>query len=103
MISVKVSKSGFTICGHANYAERGRDIVCASVSTLGLVFAKAISKIPDTIITQHEGYLSVEVTFPHVEEEKLNILLNTFKEGIGLIINDYPEYVEWSKGVETNG
>ena len=32
MIKVKVEKDKITITGHANYAEYGSDIVCASVS-----------------------------------------------------------------------
>lgn len=34
MIAVSVRKDGITVSGHANYAEAGKDIVCAAVSAL---------------------------------------------------------------------
>ena len=34
MITIQMHKNGFDIEGHANYAEHGKDVVCASVSTI---------------------------------------------------------------------
>lgn len=34
MITIKLTKDSISISGHANYAEPGNDIVCASVSTI---------------------------------------------------------------------
>lgn len=34
MIQVRFEKNRLTVCGHAGYAARGEDIVCAAVSAL---------------------------------------------------------------------
>lgn len=34
MIKIDMKKNGFIITGHADYEENGKDIVCASVSTI---------------------------------------------------------------------
>lgn len=34
MIKITLTEKSITITGHANFAEHGKDIVCASVSTI---------------------------------------------------------------------
>ena len=42
MIVVNVQKDRITVSGHAEYAEHGRDIVCAAISTLSQVFVASV-------------------------------------------------------------
>ncbi|MDE6477450.1 MAG: ribosomal-processing cysteine protease Prp [Mycoplasmoidaceae bacterium] len=34
MIEVKIKENSITVSGHANYAQKGNDIVCAAISTI---------------------------------------------------------------------
>ena len=45
MIKVKVEKDNISIIGHANYDEYGKDIVCASVSSVVMTSVEGIAKI----------------------------------------------------------
>lgn len=44
MIKVKVEKDSISIIGHANYSDFGKDIVCASVSSIVITSIEAIAK-----------------------------------------------------------
>ena len=44
MIKVKVKKDSISITGHANYSDYGKDIVCASVSSIVITSVEAIAK-----------------------------------------------------------
>ena len=43
MIKIKVAKNYISILGHANYDDYGKDIVCASVSSITLCSVEAIA------------------------------------------------------------
>ena len=50
MIKVKVAKSNISILGHANFADYGKDIVCASVSSIVMTSVESIASIDDKAI-----------------------------------------------------
>ena len=73
MINVKVSRSedgsitGFTVKGHAGYAEEGSDIICAAVSALCYTAAGYFrSGTPDGIFKtefeEDDGYMKLVIT-----------------------------------------
>ncbi len=53
--------SGYRISGHADYSERGSDIVCAAVSSAAYLCANLItdSYLIEAEIALHDGYLKV--------------------------------------------
>ena len=60
----KSSFNGFEISGHSGYAERGQDIVCASVSALTLHTARILSEECEAVETLYQddnGELTVEL------------------------------------------
>ena len=60
MIKVVIKEDVITISGHANYAEYGKDIVCAAVSA--------------TVITTVNGILSIDKdAIDVIEDKKLEI------------------------------
>ncbi len=76
MINVTVTKQvevikGITIEGHSNYASKGKDIVCAGVSAIGVGTVNAIYEItkkqPSTIV--EDGYM--EIKFPADQTSQL--------------------------------
>lgn len=64
MITVKVSSDKISLLGHANYADFGKDIVCAAVSSI--------------VITSVEG-ISL------FDQEALNVIINEDKTIIDII------------------
>ncbi|MDD3503886.1 MAG: ribosomal-processing cysteine protease Prp [Eubacteriales bacterium] len=47
MIEISIRKDGITVSGHANYAPRGQDIVCAAVSTLAIALINSIKDLTE--------------------------------------------------------
>ena len=80
--------------GHANYAEYGRDIVCASVSVLFQALANAIEQTGDGVAVR---------TFPgdsHIiwtgrQSDKARIITDAFVDGLRIVAATYPEHVEF--------
>ena len=75
MIVVNVRKDGITIEGHANYAEYGKDIVCAGMTAIMRTFVKSIE----------------DLTEDKIESKTL---VDSFFVGVCMIANEYPEYVK---------
>lgn len=84
----------FIIKGHAGYAPKGSDIVCASVSTLAqyLEFYSAYRKHNNhDKIEKIEG--NMVITFTDLQEEELppiNAAIDFFKE----LSKEYPKYIK---------
>ena len=87
---------GFTVTGHANYAEHGADIVCSAISAIVQTTEMALhrhSNIYSTFGIEsiiEEGHISV-----HIKESNVytNILVDAMINGIRAIIAKYPQYV----------
>ena len=101
MVIVKIERNdnnevqGFQIKGHANYAERGKDIICASISaiaqaaTLGLL---EVAKINPTI-QKSDGLLNVNIT-EYYERLDIRAILDTMVAGIRNIAEQYPKNIK---------
>ncbi|MFA5526779.1 MAG: ribosomal-processing cysteine protease Prp, partial [Acholeplasmataceae bacterium] len=79
MINVVIKKidghiQKMTVSGHAQYKQKGQDIVCAAVSSATLVTANAIEHLGlnQTIdLTVDEGYFNLKVKSYHETVSKL--------------------------------
>lgn len=95
MIDITKRQNGFTIEGHANFAESGTDIVCAAVSILAQNFIASVEKLTndemECIISEKDGFLNVEYK---KLSEKSKTLLASFFIGIEMIAEEYPENVK---------
>lgn len=75
MIKVEVSKDCISIFGHANFANYGKDIVCAAVSS--------------TVLTTINGILSIDNKSIRVEEgNPMKIIINYHKDVIDKLIDN---------------
>jgi uncharacterized protein YsxB (DUF464 family) len=54
MIKVNIKNNEITVSGHANYDDYGKDIVCASVSSLVISTVNAILKFDEKAISYQE-------------------------------------------------
>ena len=84
--------TGFTISGHADYAEEGSDIVCAAVSALSQTALLGLMEYAskDVPYEVNEGFLSVTVPEP---SEASEIILGTMARGLQEMVRQYGEYV----------
>lgn len=90
-----------TIRGHAEYAEKGSDIVCSAVSILAYTLAEHLAVMYDggllekkPIVQMNDGDMKIECK---PTEEALHYITNTYAFvglGFAIIANTYPECVK---------
>ena len=96
MIKIKVIKEEFIkeviISGHALYADYGKDIVCASVSSIVITTINAIEMFDNHNIIVNEEALSIKVLLSNeIIDKLLNNMLNMLSE----LANDYPKNIKF--------
>ncbi|MBM7648957.1 uncharacterized protein YsxB (DUF464 family) [Bacillus ectoiniformans] len=106
MIRVKVKKqpsgkiASFTMDGHADFAEHGKDLVCAGASAVSFGAINAIFALTDAklIIDQGKdgGFLrcSVPDDLPAATEEQVQLLLEGMIVSLQTIERDYGKYIK---------
>ncbi len=85
---------GFELQGHAGYAEQGRDIVCAAVSSAVYLTANTLTDVCGchTKVQESEGRLSVVVA--PGEEEAAQITLKGLQLHLDGLCAQYPTYIQ---------
>ncbi|MGN0170277.1 MAG: ribosomal-processing cysteine protease Prp [Lachnospiraceae bacterium] len=86
---------GFQFSGHAGFASKGKDIVCAGISALVLTTINSIEEFTEERFTcevqQDSGY--VEFHLADVPGEKASLLLNSLVLGVTGIKDTYTKYI----------
>lgn len=92
----------YNVSGHAGYASKGQDIVCAAVSVLAQTTLMSLIEVCGIdeeeikyAIDDEKGILDVNIpkTIDSDIRNKVQIVLKTFELGIKSIIESYPGYV----------
>lgn len=99
-IKIKDTEGDFCmeVMGHAGYGEKGKDIVCAGVSTLVFTFIKMLEKNEKDI----EGYEYksgdgiMKISFSYVNRERLKHVISTIICGFSMMSESYPDNVSLS-------
>lgn len=89
--------SGFSLSGHAGYAEAGEDIVCAAVSSMtNLVCnaAEAFGAVAQICKNDEEAYVSYRLQNECGEAKQL---LSVFYEELKRLEMQYPDFVRVKK------
>ena len=97
MINVTIYKDsnksicGFHVSGHAGYADAGKDIVCAGVSTLVVTISNAIEKFTadEFECFEDEKAGDVSLRFTNTISKESDILMNTLVLGLTDISDSY--------------
>ena len=87
--------TGFRIEGHSGYAEAGKDIVCASVSSMVLLFVNTVNDVFQADFdfrTDDEKALFVFTL--KKEDAKVSEAIATLKACISSVEEDYPKFVK---------
>ncbi len=82
MIKVNIKQNRVIITGHAGYDEYGKDIVCASVSSIVITSVNAALKLENNSLEYIE------------EKDKLTINILSNKENIKIIIENMIDLLE---------
>ena len=92
LILVSMESDAISVTGHANYAEHGKDIVCAAVSTLTQNLIQSILDLTDDHIDCEISQGNIDIHYGNLSEES-KLLVDSFFVGIAMIANEYPAYV----------
>ena len=77
MITVNITQNGLTIDGHAGYAEIGKDIVCAAVSSLTQGLIHSLKALTDDEISYRVASGHAEITYKDLSERG-KLLVDSF-------------------------
>ena len=92
MIAVSVRKDGITVSGHANYAEAGKDIVCAGVTALVQGLIRSMESLTRDQIQYDITPGRADIYYGNLSEEGM-LLVDSFFIGICQIANEFPDHV----------
>ncbi len=92
MIKVVLKKDYIEVKGHANYSEYGKDIVCASVSSMIITTVNAILRIDENSINYTDNDGVVINILKHTEV--IDKLLLNLEELLLDLEKQYPKYIE---------
>lgn len=92
MIKVKIKQRKITASGHAGYAPKGQDIVCAAFSVLSLTLDTAVKKLTDDDIQISLESGSMEARWQQISPQG-QLLINAYIEGVKALAENYPEYI----------
>jgi hypothetical protein len=99
MISIKVEKDNnkikmINIKGHANYAEKGKDIVCSAVSSIVITTINGILSIDENSIDYIDNSNNIKITVIKddlITNKLILNMLNLLKE----LEEDYPNNIKF--------
>ena len=90
-----------TVTGHANSAEPGHDLVCASASMLAYTLAANVANMADNgqvrqpIIENSEGNMEISCNPRHNLKNSVTLVFDSICVGFELLAHDYPEYITY--------
>lgn len=96
MIEVSRSKESIRICGHAGYAEHGKDIVCAAVTALSQTLIMSVEELTDDEIQCEISLGRAEIHYRDLSEAG-KLLVDSFFIGIERIAEAFPQNVHTKK------
>ncbi len=97
MIKIEIKKDLIKITGHAGYADAGKDIVCASVSSIVYTSVNGIMNIDQDAIKFSDKKDILEIKIIN-KSKVVNILINSMIDLLEDLENQYPENIKIVKG-----
>lgn len=92
MIVVDVRKDGITVAGHAEYAEAGKDIVCAGMTALTQTLIRSLEDLTRDEIECEISPGRADIHYRNLSEEG-KLLVDSFFIGACSIADEFPENV----------
>jgi len=89
---------GFKVSGHANYADNGKDIVCAGVSAITVGTVNSIEELTGTVMKSKvkSGFLNAKLPTDLKAEvsEQVQLLLSSMVVMLKSIEDSYGTYIQ---------
>ena len=97
MIKIEISKDLIKINGHAEYADHGKDIVCASVSSVVYTTVNGILNVDKNAIkfTDKNDEMNISIIS---KDKVIKILINSMIDILEDLERQYPENIKIVKG-----
>lgn len=92
MIVIDVRKDGITVAGHAEYAEAGKDIVCAGMTALTLTLIRSLEGLTSDEIEYEISPGRADMHYRDLSEAG-KLLVDSFFIGVCSIADEFPDYV----------
>lgn len=92
MIAVCVRKDGIEVRGHANYAEAGKDIVCAGVTALIQTLIKSADDLTEDKIEYEISPGRADIHYRNLSDAG-RLLVDSFFIGVCAIADEFPDHV----------
>ena len=92
MVKVEVTKDCISLLGHANFADYGEDIVCASISSIVMTTVEGIAKIDELAIDikQTDNQLDIII---NKHDSITNILIDNMLTLLNELVKKYPQNI----------
>ncbi len=93
MIKIAIKSTNVVIKGHAEYEDRGKDIVCASVSSIVTTSINAILRFDNDAIDYEskEGLVKIDIL---KEDETTRKLIDNMIALLEELASDYPKNIK---------
>lgn len=101
MIQVTIKLKEIEILGHAEYAPKGKDIVCASVSVLVQNFIQSIETFTHDTISYDMKPGAVHIHFKSNLSDSAQVLKDSFILGVQSIADEYPSHVHIDQALKS--
>jgi uncharacterized protein len=85
-----------SISGHAEYAIKGKDLVCAAVSAIGVGGLNALDKLTGESIVEKLNENSIVIDIIQVDDTQQNIL-KTMLYQLETVEHSYSKYIQITK------
>ncbi|MBQ8655260.1 MAG: ribosomal-processing cysteine protease Prp [Clostridia bacterium] len=93
--------TGFSVRGHAGYAEEGSDIVCAGISVLTTTCVNALESVAGVKVHLRggeDGFLEAMLpqNLDDMQMHDAQVLLSALHQGLSDLADGYPKYIQLS-------
>ena len=98
MIKIDIKKDSISIKGHSGYNTIGKDIVCASVSSIAITTVNALLRIDKNCVKydQKDGYLNISIK---KHNKTINALLENMIDLFEKLESQYSKYIKINEEV----
>jgi uncharacterized protein YsxB (DUF464 family) len=114
MINVKIKRnadgliSEFSIKGHANYADYGKDIVCSAVSAISIGIYNSIATLVGIELPVRQGKSGelacwIPMDYPEKKQEQIQLLLEAMVVSLKDIEKEYGSFIKITEKSNTGG
>lgn len=101
-ITFDEKKMKLTFEGHANYAEKGKDILCSSASILFYTLKSNLEELDKTtfetmpVIIINKNFSSIECKPKEEYQHLITVIYKTILKGIYLLAENYKNFIKFS-------